>query len=239
MKCPGKRVGRIHMESGIKAWAEADRPREKLLESGAGRLTDSELLAILIRSGSDRETAVDLAKGILRAYGNDLARLARVSVQELARFRGMGRVKAVTVLAALELSNRRRSSDARRKKKITSSRDAAEIMISVMADLTHEEFYILLLNRANELIHRHHLSKGGVAGTVVDPKIVFKVALDHLASGIILFHNHPSGNLRPSAEDVKLTRRLGDAGSLLDIKVLDHIIIAGDHWYSFADEGKI
>jgi DNA repair protein RadC len=227
------------METGIKTWAEADRPREKLLHSGAAGLTDSELLAILIRSGSDRDTAVDLAKEILRTYDNDLARLARVSAQELARFRGMGRVKAVTVLAALELANRRRGADAKRRKKIRSSRDAAELMMPVMADLAHEEFYMLLLNRANEIIYRHHLSKGGIAGTVVDPRIVFKIAIDHLASGMILFHNHPSGNLKPSAEDIKLTRRLQEAGRLLDVKVLDHLIIAGDGWFSFADEGMV
>ena len=223
--------------TGIKSWAEADRPREKLITAGAQSLTESELLAILLRTGSRRDTAVDLAKEILLACDHDLASLSRLSVQELARFKGVGHVKAVTIVAALELGRRRRIGDALRKKHIRSSREAAEIMLPYLADLPHEEFFILLMSRSNEILRRHQLSKGGVAGTVVDPKVIFKLAIEHMASGLILFHNHPSGNLKPSAEDIKLTRKIKDAGQMLEIKVLDHIIVAGNKWFSFSDEG--
>jgi len=223
--------------NGIKSWAEADRPREKLLQAGARALTESELLAILIRTGTRTGTAVDVAKDILAAHGNDLHELARMSVPELARFSGMGQVKAVTVVAALELGRRRREGEALQRPHIASSRDAAGLMLPHLSDLRHEEFHVLLLSRSNRVIRRFALSKGGVAGTVVDPKVVFKEALDHLASGMILFHNHPSGNLKPSAEDIRLTKRLRDAGQLMEIKVLDHILVAGNRWFSFADEG--
>jgi len=223
----------------IKSWAEADRPREKLLKQGKNTLTDSELLALLIRSGSREETAVALARRILGTTSNDLTALARLSVKELSRFKGMGDVKAISIVAALELGRRRREAEALKKSKISSSADAASIFQPLLADLTHEEFWILMLDRANQVISQFNLSKGGTAGTVVDPKIIFKTAIENNASGIILCHNHPSGNNTPSDADLRLTKNLKQSGELLEIKVLDHIIIAGSAYYSFADEGTI
>ena len=226
--------------SGIKAWAEADRPREKLLKLGRHNLTDSELLAILIRTGTKEETAVDVAKSILSKCNNDLAELSRLSVNDLMKDnKGMGEVKAITIVAALELGRRRREAEGLKKNKITSSKDAADILQPHMADLVHEEFVVLMLNRANEVIGRYELSKGGISGTVVDPKLIFKSALEYLASGIILCHNHPSGNTKPSPEDLKLTKKLKDAGTFMEINVFDHIIIAGNSYFSFADEGLL
>ncbi len=226
--------------TGIKAWAEADRPREKLLKQGRQNLTDSELLAILIRTGTKDHTAVDVAKKILASCNNDLAELSRLSVNDLKKkSSGMGEVKAITIIAALELGRRRREAEGLKRNKISSSKDAADILQPHMADLVHEEFAVLMLNRAHEVIGKYELSKGGIAGTVVDPKLIFKSALEHLASGIILCHNHPSGNTKPSQEDIKLTKKLKEAGTLMEINVLDHIIIAGDSYYSFADEGMI
>ena len=225
--------------SSIKAWAEADRPREKMLNQGRHTLSDSELLAVLIRSGTREETAVELSRRILAGVGNDLTRLSRLSVTELSEFKGMGNVKALTVMAALELGRRRRLAEAGKTTKIGSSKDVAALFSPDLADLNYEEFWILLLNRANKVIAKHQVSKGGVTGTVVDPKMVFKKAVDCMASGIILCHNHPSGNLTPSDADLSLTRKMVDAGRLLDIQVLDHLIIAGEKYYSFADEGKM
>ena len=223
----------------IKAWAEADRPREKLLNLGKNALTDSELLAILIRSGSRNETAVELGKRILQQVGNDLTELSRLSVKDLSKYKGMGEVKAITIVAALELGRRRRESEALRKQKISSSADVAAIFQPSLSDLLVEEFWVLLLDRANQIITRFNMSRGGTSGTVVDPKVIFKTALEHHASGIILCHNHPSRNNKPSDADLKLTRNLKQSGELLEIKVLDHVIIAGSAYYSFADEGQL
>jgi len=223
--------------NSIKAWAESDRPREKLINSGRHSLSDSELIAILIRSGTKHETAVELARRILQENDNDLTRLSRLSVNHLTGFKGMGEVKAVTVVAALELGRRRRMAEASRVLRISTSKDAADYFIPLLSDLQYEEFWILLLNRANHVIDKFQVSKGGVTGTVVDPKIIFRKAVECSASGIILCHNHPSGNDNPSDADRSLTRKVRDAGSLLDIMVLDHIIIAGDGYYSFADNG--
>ena len=225
--------------SSIKAWAEADRPREKLVNSGRHTLTDSELLAILIRNGTREESAVELSRKILNKADNDLTQLSRMSVSDLSTFKGMGQVKAITVVAALELGRRRRLAEASKTVKISSSKDVAEYFASELADLLYEEFWILLLNRANHVITRFQVSKGGVTGTIVDPKIIFKKAVECTASGIILCHNHPSGNKQPSDADLSLTKKLKDAGRLLDISILDHIIIAGDSYFSFADEGKM
>ena len=226
--------------SGIKTWAEADRPREKLLKLGRHNLTDSELLAILIRTGTKELTAVDVAKKILSDCNNDITQLSKLSVNDLMKnHKGMGEVKAITIVAALELGRRRREAEGLKKDKITTSQDAFEILQPRMADLPHEEFIVLMLNRANEVIGKYDLSKGGIAGTVVDPKLIFKAALEHLACGIILCHNHPSGNPKPSPEDLKLTKKLKDAGILMEIDVLDHIIVAGDGYFSFADEGLL
>jgi len=223
----------------IKSWSESDRPREKLLEKGKEALTDSELIAILIRSGSRQESAVDLAKRILKNAHNELSELSKQSVKDMMRYKGMGKVKAITIVAALELGRRRAQAQALERQKITSSKDAVAFFKALLADLPHEEFRILLLDRANQIIKSENISKGGVSGTVVDARIIFKSAIENLASGIILCHNHPSGNPKPSQADVNLTSKLSQAGKLLEINILDHVIIAGDDYYSFADEGQL
>ena len=223
----------------IKAWAEAERPREKLMNVGRHTLTDSELIAILLRTGAKQITAVELARKLLAQCNNDLTEMSRLSVKELAKEKGMGEVKAITLVAALELGRRRREAEAMRKEKITTSQDAVNIMQPHLADLIHEEFWLLLLNRAHIVINKKKVSSGGVSGTVVDPKMVFKLAIENNACSIILCHNHPSGNNKPSDADISLTRKLKEAGNLLEITVIDHVIIAGASFYSFADEGMI
>ena len=223
----------------VKAWAEDDRPREKLLNKGKTALSDAELLAILLNTGSRNETVVDLAKRILGSVNNDLVSLSRMSHKELTQFKGMGPAKAVTLAAALELGRRRRESEAAQKVKISSSKDAFEYLAPLLSDLTHEEFWILLLNRANKVIGKHRVGAGGFTGTVADPRIIFKTALEHSAVALILSHNHPSGNLKPSMEDINLTKKLNEAGKFLDIPILDHLIIGESSYYSFADEGNL
>ncbi len=221
----------------IKAWAEEDRPREKLMYKGRSALTDAELIAILIGSGSRNETAVEVAKRILSSVENDIYRLSRMSLKDLQTFKGIGEAKAISVIAALELGRRRKEKGMERRPRITSSTDAFELLYPFLADLNHEEFFIVLLDRANHVIESVRISQGGVAGTVADAKIIFRSALERLASGIILAHNHPSGNLNPSQADIQLTKNLKTSGKLLEISVLDHLIIAENSFYSFADEG--
>lgn len=221
----------------IKLWAESDRPREKLLEKGSHVLTDAELLAIIIGSGSRTESAVELCRKILKEKNNDLYELGRMSVAELTRYKGIGQAKAISIVAALELGRRKRESAVQKKEKITCSKDVVEIFQPILGDLVKEEFWILLLNRANVVITKKRISEGGVAGTVADCKIIFKEAVDRLASSIILSHNHPSGNVKPSDADIKLTKRMKEAGQIFDIPVLDHVIITHNSFYSFADEG--
>lgn len=221
----------------IKQWAEEDRPREKMLQFGKKYLSDAELLAIILGSGSRAESAVLLAKRLLKAQGQDLNRLARLDIKQLCLFKGIGPAKAVAVTAALELGSRRKVMDLKLLPIVTCSQDAQQAIAPNLADLPHEEFWILLLNRANRIVSRERISVGGVAGTVVDAKMVFQKALQQLASSIILVHNHPSGNLRPSQADLDLTKKLKNAGKVLDIQVLDHLIIAGSSYTSLADEG--
>jgi DNA repair protein RadC len=223
----------------IKLWAEADRPREKLMLNGRRHLTDAELIAILIASGNREETAVDLSKRILVTYDNDLDALGRVSVQDLSKFRGIGEAKAIAIVSALELGRRRREVTGKDTIRVVTSRDAFEVLLPVFADLNHEEFWILMLNRANLVIGRYLISKGGQAGTVADPKIIFKTALEHNAANIILAHNHPSGNPKPSDQDIRITKKMVEAGKMLDLYVLDHLIITNKLFYSFGDEGLI
>lgn len=225
------------VSKGIRSWAEDDRPREKLLAKGRSMLTDAELIAILFGSGSRNETAVDLAKRVLSSQENNLDALGKMSVRELMEFKGIGEAKAIGLIAALELGRRRKASSPQKRTRISGSQDVFDEVYPVMADLPHEEFWILLLNRANEVIGRNNLSKGGVSGTVVDAKMIFKMAIEKLASAIILAHNHPSGNLRPSQADISLTNKIRDAGNILDIPVLDHLIIGNGAYYSFKDEG--
>jgi DNA repair protein RadC len=223
--------------SGIKSWAEDDRPREKLMAKGRSVLSDAELLAILIGSGTTKLSAVDVGKLMLQGVGNDLNALARESVQQLCRHPGIGPAKAITVVAALELGRRRKEADAAPRNTITCSRDIYNLMRPHLLDLPHEEFWIILLNRANVVMRKAAISRGGVAGTVADPKMIFKEALEQLASSIILVHNHPSGNRNPSGADIQLTKKLKEAGNFLDLPILDHLIFAEQGYYSFADEG--
>jgi DNA repair protein RadC len=223
----------------IKSWAAEERPREKLILKGKSSLSDAELIAILLRSGTASLSAVELARSVLQLSGNNLHELARLTTKDLIKIKGIGQAKALAVVAALELGRRRREADTGEKPKVTTSRDAYEILKRDLLDIPHEEFWVLLLNRANRVIRKHQVSQGGVSGTVADPKIIFKSALEELACGIILAHNHPSGNLKASQADIDLTRKLKDAGKLLEIQVLDHVIIAGQKYYSFADEGML
>ncbi|MFB6317016.1 DNA repair protein RadC [Saccharicrinis sp. FJH54] len=222
----------------IKNWALEDRPREKMLYKGSSALSDAELLAILIGSGTKHETAVELSRRILADAGNNLPKLGKFSVDELVkRFNGIGPAKAITIVAALELGKRRNLHEVSQTEKITSSRDVYKLFQPVMADLHHEEFWVLYLNRSNKIISKRRLSQGGVSGTVIDPRLVFKPGLEVLASSIILCHNHPSGNNSPSDADIQITRKLKKAGEVLDISVLDHLIICESTYYSMADEG--
>jgi DNA repair protein RadC len=223
----------------IREWAESDRPREKLLLKGRNSLSDAELLAILMGSGSKNESAVDLAMKILRESNDNLIELSKLGVKELTKFKGVGEAKAISIIAAMELGKRRRGAEALEKKKITSSSDVFEYFSSIMGDRTYEAFYILLLNRANRIIREVQISEGGFSGTVADPKKIFKIALENNASSIILCHNHPSGNIQPSDADIKLTHKLKSAGEMLDLPVIDHIILGDEKYYSFADEGQL
>ncbi len=223
----------------IKSWSPEDRPREKLLLKGTSALSDAELVAILIGSGTPKLSAVELSKKILLQGNNNLNELARLSVKELMKIKGIGEAKAITIVAALELGRRRKEKDPGEKPKITSSKDAYDLLKGDMMDLPNEEFWVLLLNRANRVTKKKRVSEGGVSGTVADPKIIYKMALEELASGIIVAHNHPSGNLQASQSDLDLTKKLKEAGKFLEIQLLDHIIIANQKYLSFADEGMM
>lgn len=223
----------------IKNWSESDRPREKLLQKGRASLTDAELLAILIGSGTRNESAVDLCRKILSEVGNNLSELGKLSINQLKEFKGIGEAKAVTIVAALELGRRRRFEEALDKKKISSSSSVFELMQPQIGELPHEEFHIIYLNNSNKVIDQLLLSKGGITGTLVDVRLALKKAIEVGATSIILAHNHPSGNLNPSAADKQLTQKLKTAGESLDIKVLDHIIVTEKSYYSFADEGLL
>lgn len=221
----------------IKSWAEDDRPREKLINKGSSVLSHAELIAILIRTGTKKESAVDLAKRILDYVKNNLSGLVRMSVKELCQFPGMGKTKAVTILAALELGARISKAEALSKQQVTDSRTMYDFLKPRMAYLPHEEFRVVYLNRANKVIGEKQISIGGVTGTVADPKVIFRSAIEMLASSIILAHNHPSGNLKPSKADIDLTKKMKEAGALMEIEVLDHLIISESGYFSFADEG--
>lgn len=223
----------------IKNWADDDRPREKLAAKGRSALSNAELLAILIGSGTKQKSAVEVAREILNFANNDLNVLARLGISDLCKIDGIGPAKAITIIAAIELANRRPLSNTETPKKITSSRDAFLHLQPLLRDKNYEEFWILTLARNNKVIKPYRISEGGISGTVADPKRIFKAALDSNASAIILSHNHPSGNLLPSKADENLTAKIVNASKHLDIQILDHLIIAGDSYYSFADEGKI
>ncbi len=219
----------------IKSWADDDKPREKLLHKGRSVLSDAELLAILIGSGSRDESAVSLAKRILKSANNNLSVLGKISVRQLMQFKGIGEAKAVAIAAALEVGRRRREEREIKLTKISSSEDAYEVLQPILGELEHEEFWILYLNNANTILHTSQLSKGGITGTLVDSRIVLKKALELGAIALILAHNHPSGILKPSEADKKITIKLQTAANALDIKVLDHLIITEKAFFSFAD----
>ncbi|MCQ2351511.1 MAG: DNA repair protein RadC [Paludibacteraceae bacterium] len=224
---------------GIKGWKEDDRPREKCLKHGVSYLSDAELVAILLGSGTRSMSAVELGREILRQADNSLAELGRIDCKDLCRINGVGTAKAVTLLAAFEISRRRQMENSDTDVHILSSRQAAEIFIPMLSDLTHEEFWIMLLNQSNKVIDKIRLASGGVNRILVDPKIVFKVALQHLATGIVLCHNHPGGSTSPSDSDIELTERLAATAQALEIRIIDHIIVSGSSYYSFADSHKI
>lgn len=223
----------------IKNWAAEDRPREKLLMKGKSALSDAELIALLIGSGTATLSAVEVAKLVLQTVGNNLHDLAKLTVKELVKSKGIGEAKAIAIVAAMELGRRRKEQETEEKPKISGSQDAFNLVKGDLMDLPHEEFWVLLLNRANRLIKKRRISEGGVSGTVADPKIIYKFALEELASGIIVVHNHPSGNLTASQSDISLTRKLKDAGKVMEVQLLDHLIIGGQNYFSFADEGLL
>ena len=220
----------------IQDWAEADRPREKLLKRGTASLTDAELLAVLIGSGTRDMSVVVLAQHILKANDNSLQELAKRSVQELQRFRGIGEAKTIAIVCAMELTRRRVHEIGNKKALINSASKAYRLLHSDLTDKLTEEFWILLLNRANYLIKKIKISSGGTSATVVDPKLIFRLVLEHQAAAIILAHNHPSGNASPSFTDIQLTKRLVEAGKLLDVTITDHIIFTDNTYFSFADQ---
>lgn len=221
------------------AWNEDDRPRERLMKHGAASLSEAELLGILIGSGLPGENAVEVARRVLKEMGNDLAQLARTTPEHLSRLRGIGKAKAITIVAAVELGRRRQITESGTPKTIASSRDAFSIFHPILRDLQHEEFWLLMLNRANRVMGKHMVSRGGISGTVADPKVIFNRALLIQASSIILIHNHPSGNTEPSQADRDITRKLRNAGDFLDLPVLDHLIVTESGYFSFADEGLL
>ncbi|NPA36157.1 MAG: DNA repair protein RadC [Chlorobi bacterium] len=224
----------------IKEWALEDRPREKLIAKGLQSLSDAELLAILIGSGSVKESAVELAKKILKDCNNNLNELGKKTVAELKNsYHGIGYAKAITIVSALEIGRRRKLQDAFVRPKITSSNDVFVLMQPLLGDIVHEEFWVLLLNRSNLVIGKFKVSQGGVSGTVIDVRLILKPAIENLASSIILCHNHPSGNSLPSDADEKITDKIASSADLMDIKLLDHIIVTDKSYFSFADEGRV
>lgn len=223
----------------IKFWAEDDRPREKMILKGRSALSDAELLAIILGSGSRHQTAVELAQELLISSENDLSRFSKLSLNELQKFKGVGEAKAVSVLAALELGRRRKDTDTVRRTKLTSSQQVYQHMRSYLQDLQHEEFYVLLLNRANEILQTRQISVGGMSGTVADGKVIFRNAIESGAQAMILVHNHPSEQLKPSDADSALTKKMVEFGKYIDLPVLDHVIFTDNGYFSFADNGMI
>ncbi len=223
----------------IKQWAKDDRPREKLLLKGAHALSDSELLAILISNGSKEKNAVDLAKDVLKISKDNLSELGKLSIKELMKVKGIGEAKAIAISAALELGRRRQTSASLNKKTITASRDIADFFIAKLKDYRHEVFAVVFLNRANKINHFEIISEGGITGTVADPRVILKKALEEDAVNLILCHNHPSGSLKPSRADEDLTTKIKAAAKYFDIGVLDHMIVSDAGYFSFADEGLL
>lgn len=229
----------MNKQQTIKNWAEDERPREKLVAHGPQVLSDAELIAIIFGNGTRSKSAVDISRELMASAGNDWDRLARFNLKEMQRIDGIGPAKAIALAACLEIAKRRALSIPREEKTITSSRSAFALLQPMMQDLDHEIFVVLYLNRRNQVMHQDTISKGGISGTVVDVRIVIKNALDQRASGIVIAHNHPSKSLKPSEQDIQLTDRISQAAQLFSIQVVDHLIIAGASYYSFADEGLL
>jgi len=229
----------MYKKLSIKEWAVEDRPREKMLVKGIRSLSEAELIAILIWSGNLDESAVEVSRRIMASVNNNLNELGKRTINDLQKFKGIGPAKAITIAAAMELGRRRKESEPDEKPKVVTSADAASIFKPILSDLPHEEFWVLMLNRNNLVIDKMMVSQGGLAGTVIDVRIILKMALDKLACSIILCHNHPSGNLIPSEADKEITRKIKEAGKHMDIPVLDHLIIGNHAYFSFADEGLI
>ncbi len=223
----------------ITDWALQDRPREKLMVQGRQSLTDAELIAILIGSGSTKETAVELAKRILNSVDNNLHLLGKQSISDLMKFKGIGEAKAISIVAALELGRRRKLSDVLEKKQIKKSQDVFALMHPLLSDLPHEEFWVIFLNRKNDVLDKQKIGQGGIHSTSVDIRLIMKAAIDKLAVAIILCHNHPTGNLKASKADISLTKQIVNAAEILEISVLDHLIIGEKKYFSFKDEGLI
>ncbi len=221
----------------IRNWAEDERPREKLLANGPGALSDSELIAILINSGSKEKSAIALAKEVLFLGSNNLSELGKISIHDLQQIKGIGPAKAIAIAACLELGRRRQGTAALEKTIIKSSADIANFLFSQLKDLDHEVFAVVFLNRANKINHFKIISRGGITGTVADPRIILKIALEHGAVSMVLSHNHPSGSLRPSQADQDLTHKIKEASKYFDIRIMDHIIVSDEGYFSFADEG--
>lgn len=227
----------MNQNLSIKSWALDDRPREKLLLKGKQSLSDAELVAILLNSGTKDKSAVQLAKELLSNSANNLSKFGKVTIKDLTKIKGIGEAKAITILAAMELGRRRKEVEFPNKLKIRTSKDIFQYLSARFQDLNHEECFILLINRANEIIHTEQVSKGGLTSTIIDGKIIFKIALDHLASAFVLCHNHPSGQLTPSNADLKLTNKIAEFGKMIDLPLLDHVIFADNGYFSFADNG--
>lgn len=223
----------------IKYLAEDDRPREKFLLKGKNALSDSELLAIILKIGNKEESAVELARNILKSVDNNWHNLSKLSVNDLTKFKGIGKVKAIEILTALEIGRRRASQEVPERKKINSSKDVFQILHPYLSDLQTEEFWAVFVNQSNSVLHISKMTSGGITNSVVDVRTLFKMALEHFATGIFVAHNHPSGNLKPSEEDRRITRQITDAGNILQIKLIDHLILNQSHYFSFADEGLL
>lgn len=223
----------------IKHLAEDDRPREKFLQKGKSSVSDSELLAIIMGSGNKDETAVELARKILASVDHNWNQLSLLAVKDLMKFKGIGEVKAISIAAALEIGRRKASQEVSKKIVISNSNDAYQVFKNQLSDLRSEEFWAIFLNQSNKVIHISKLTQGGITQSVVDVRILFKTALDHYSTGIIIAHNHPSGSLKPSREDMNITQKIHEAGKLLNVQLLDHLIITQSSYFSFSDEGLL
>ena len=223
----------------IKFLAEDDRPREKFLLKGKSALSDSELLAIILGSGNNEDSAVELARKILASVDYNWQKLSKLSIKDLMKFKGIGEAKAISVAAALEIGRRKAAQEIPEKEKVTSVNDLYKIFSQYLSDLQTEEFWAIFLDQKNHVIYKTQISKGGISGTLVDVRVIFRIAIEHFATSLVVAHNHPTGNLTPSQPDISITRRIKEAGDLLDIKLLDHLIIGENSFFSFSEQGLL